>query len=43
MDNFVACNTIYAKFFGEHKPVRSTVQVTRLLLGMPFEIECMAR
>ena len=43
MDDFAACNAIYARFFGEHKPARSAVQVARLPLGALFEIECIAR
>ena len=43
MDDFAACNVIYARFFGEHKPARSAVQVARLPLGALFEIECIAR
>ena len=43
MDDFVAVNAIYSKFFGEHKPARSAVQVARLPLSALFEIECIAR
>ncbi|CAL1693945.1 unnamed protein product [Somion occarium] len=42
MDDFVPVNTIYAKFFGNHKPARSAVQVARLPLNALFEIECIA-
>ncbi|KAI0095142.1 translation initiation inhibitor [Irpex rosettiformis] len=39
MDDFVPVNAIYAKFFGNHKPARSAVQVARLPLNALFEIE----
>jgi 2-iminobutanoate/2-iminopropanoate deaminase len=42
MDNFVAMNEIYAKFFGEHKPARSTVAVKTLPKNALVEIECIA-
>ncbi|KAH9936979.1 Endoribonuclease L-PSP/chorismate mutase-like protein [Fomitopsis serialis] len=40
MNDFAAMNAIYAEFFGDHKPSRSTVQVARLPLDGRFEIEC---
>ena len=43
MDDFVKVNAIYSRFFGEHKPARSAVQVARLPLNALFEIECIAR
>ncbi|KAI0347880.1 YjgF-like protein [Trametopsis cervina] len=42
MDDFVAVNAIYTKFFGNHKPARSAVQVARLPLNALFEIEAIA-
>jgi 2-iminobutanoate/2-iminopropanoate deaminase len=42
MDNFGAMNEIYAKFFGEHKPARSTVAVKTLPKNALVEIECIA-
>ena len=42
MDDFQTMNTIYADFFGETKPARSTVEVSRLPLGAKFEIEAIA-
>ncbi|TCD68292.1 hypothetical protein EIP91_011151 [Steccherinum ochraceum] len=42
MDDFVVVNGIYSKFFGNHKPARSAVQVARLPLNALFEIECIA-
>ena len=43
MGDFVAVNGIYAKFFGDHKPARSAVEVARLPKDVLFEIECIAR
>ncbi|CAM3609917.1 MULTISPECIES: RidA family protein [Helicobacter] len=42
MDDFVLVNAIYAEFFGEHKPARSTVAVKALPKGALVEIECIA-
>lgn len=42
MDNFGAMNEVYAKFFGEHKPSRSTVAVKTLPKNALVEIECIA-
>ncbi len=42
MDNFAAMNIIYAKFFGESKPARSTVAVKTLPKNALVEIECVA-
>ncbi|KAF8131601.1 Endoribonuclease L-PSP/chorismate mutase-like protein [Boletus edulis] len=42
MNNFVTVNDVYAKFFGEHKPARSAVEVSRLPKDVLFEIECIA-
>ena len=43
MDDFVTVNGIYAKFFCNHKPARSAVQVARLPLNALFEIESVVR
>lgn len=43
MEDFVTVNGIYAKFFGDHKPARSAVEVARLPKDVLFEIECIAR
>ena len=40
--DFVAMNEIYAKFFTEHFPARSTVQVAGLPKGANVEIEVIA-
>ncbi len=42
MDNFVAMNEVYAKFFNENKPARSTVAVKTLPKNALVEIECIA-
>ena len=42
MDDFARVNTMYAEFFGEHKPARSTVQVAALPRGARVEIELIA-
>ena len=43
MNNFVEMNEVYAKFFGDHKPARATVEVARLPKDVLVEIECTAR
>ncbi|KDR85503.1 hypothetical protein GALMADRAFT_51895 [Galerina marginata CBS 339.88] len=43
MDDFVAVNNVYAKFFGNHTPARSAVEVARLPKDVLVEIECIAR
>jgi len=42
MANFRAMNEVYAEFFPEHPPARSTVAVAGLPLGALVEIECIA-
>ncbi|MFS0725080.1 RidA family protein [Paenibacillus sp. 1P07SE] len=39
MGQFAAINTIYASYFGDHKPARSTVEVARLPKDVLVEIE----
>ena len=39
---FAQMNTLYGEMFGEHKPARSTVQMTALPRGAAVEIECVA-
>ena len=43
MDDFLAVNTVYAEYFGEHKPARSTVAVKTLPKNAKVEIECIAK
>jgi 2-iminobutanoate/2-iminopropanoate deaminase len=42
MNDFARMNEIYSKFFGNHKPARSCVEVARLPKDVLFEIECIA-
>lgn len=39
MDDFVAVNDVYANFFGEHKPARCAVEVSRLPKNVGVEID----
>jgi len=43
MDDFASVNKIYAEYFTDHKPARSTVAVRTLPLSVKVEIECIAR
>ena len=40
--NFSTLNTIYAEYFGSHKPARSTVGVSQLPRGAQVEIDLIA-
>lgn len=42
MNQFAAFNEVYASFFGDHKPARSTVEVSRLPKDVFVEIEGIA-
>lgn len=42
MNNFATVNDIYAEYFKEHKPARSTVAVKSLPRDALVEIECVA-
>ncbi len=42
MDDFDKVNKIYAYYFGDHKPVRSTVAVKTLPKNALVEIDCIA-
>ena len=42
MDDFAAMNGVYAGFFGEAPPARTTIQAARLPLGISVEIEAVA-
>jgi 2-iminobutanoate/2-iminopropanoate deaminase len=42
MDDFLKINAIYAEYFGEHKPSRSTVAVKTLPKNALIEIDCIA-
>ncbi|HEU4453565.1 MAG TPA: RidA family protein [Longimicrobium sp.] len=39
MNDFAAMNEVYGRWFGEHKPARSTVQAARLPRDVAVEIE----
>lgn len=40
--SFQTLNTIYAEYFGDHKPARTTVQVAALPKGAQLEIDLVA-
>lgn len=40
--DFPRMNAVYADFFGNHKPARTTVEVSRLPMDALVEIECIA-
>jgi 2-iminobutanoate/2-iminopropanoate deaminase len=42
MGQFAAMNGVYARFFGDHRPARSTVAVVGLPLDAQVEIEAVA-
>ncbi|MCC7163617.1 MAG: RidA family protein [Anaerolineae bacterium] len=42
LNDFQAMNAVYAEFFGEQPPARSTIQVARLPAGALVEIEAIA-
>lgn len=42
MDDFAAMNEIYATFFPENPPARTTIQAARLPMGLAVEIEAVA-
>ncbi len=42
LDDFQAMNAVYAEFFSEQPPARSTIQVARLPAGALIEIEAIA-
>lgn len=42
MNDFQGMNTVYASYFGEHAPARSTVAVAELPRKALVEIECVA-
>lgn len=42
MEQFATVNSIYASYFGNHKPARSTVEVARLPKDVLVEIELIA-
>jgi 2-iminobutanoate/2-iminopropanoate deaminase len=42
MSQFAQMNQVYAAFFGEHRPARSTIEVARLPKDVDVEIEAVA-
>jgi 2-iminobutanoate/2-iminopropanoate deaminase len=42
MNEFGAMNEVYGRWFGDHKPARSTVEVSRLPKDVKVEIEVLA-
>lgn len=42
LGNFQTLNTIYAEYFGDHKPARSTIGVAQLPRGAQVEIDLIA-
>ena len=42
MNDFATVNSIYEHAFGDHKPARSAVEVSRLPKDVLVEIECIA-
>ena len=43
MADFPAMNEVYARYFGTHRPARSTVQAAGLPKGVRVEIDAIAR
>ncbi|MCR8700043.1 RidA family protein [Campylobacter ureolyticus] len=43
MDDFSIVNEIYAQAFGEHKPARSTIEISKLPKDVLVEIELIAK
>jgi 2-iminobutanoate/2-iminopropanoate deaminase len=42
INDFERVNAVYADYFGDHRPARSTVEVSRLPRGVKVEIDCIA-
>jgi 2-iminobutanoate/2-iminopropanoate deaminase len=42
MNDFAAMNEVYSRYFGAHKPARSTVEVSRLPKNVRVEIDLIA-
>ncbi len=42
MNDFAAMNEVYGRHFGEHRPARSTVEVSRLPKDVSVEIDAIA-
>jgi 2-iminobutanoate/2-iminopropanoate deaminase len=42
MEEFAAMNEVYGRYFGDHRPARSTVEVARLPKDVRVEIDAIA-
>jgi len=42
MNDFAAMNEVYGRYFGDHRPARSTVEVSRLPKDVLVEIDAVA-
>ncbi|MDR0711797.1 MAG: RidA family protein [Prevotellaceae bacterium] len=42
LNDFSAMNAVYARYYVEHQPARSTFQVAKLPMGVQIEIETVA-
>jgi len=42
LGNFQTMNAIYAEYFGDHKPARTTVEVSKLPKGAQIEVDLVA-
>ncbi|MGH2535173.1 MAG: RidA family protein [Thermomicrobiales bacterium] len=42
LDDFPAFNAVYARYFATNPPARSTVEVSRLPMGVLVEVDCVA-
>lgn len=42
MNQFAEFNSVYAKYFSDHKPARSCIAVKQLPLGVALEMESIA-
>ncbi len=40
--DFAEMNEVYAEYFGEHKPARTTVQANLPAAGLKIEVDCVA-
>lgn len=42
LNDFATFNEVYGRYFGDNRPARSTVEVSRLPAGARVEVECIA-
>lgn len=43
LGEFATLNELYGKFFGEHRPARTTIEISKLPLGASVEIDVIAK